>query len=151
MSGLTDDDIEALIGLEKHADIKDKYVFPEFAEAICIDLLSNDKREKFILDINRKGHIVLNKITYQIRAKVIYPLLRLDMGGAPHTNPDGAKIGLPHLHIYKEGYGDTWAYNPVDIFGEKYNNSDKLLDILNVFMEHCNITIKPEFEENLFI
>ena len=39
-------------------------------------------------------------------------LARLDYGGPPHRNPDGAEIGSTHLHLYREGYGDRWAYEP---------------------------------------
>ena len=34
--------------------------------------------------------------------------------GSPHTNPDDQIIGGTHLHIYKEGFDDRWAY-PIDL------------------------------------
>ncbi|HEY7442131.1 MAG TPA: hypothetical protein VH701_06920 [Vicinamibacterales bacterium] len=27
--------------------------------------------------------------------------------GAPHRNPDDEEIPCPHLHLYREGYGDS--------------------------------------------
>jgi hypothetical protein len=33
-------------------------------------------------------------------------LVRLDLGGAPHRNPFDEEIGVPHLHLYREGFGD---------------------------------------------
>ena len=40
-------------------------------------------------------------------------LVRLDVNGAPHTNPDGEFLSGAHLHLFREGYDDKWAY-PVD-------------------------------------
>ncbi|KJU85379.1 prophage protein [Candidatus Magnetobacterium bavaricum] len=37
-------------------------------------------------------------------------LLRLCFGGHPHRNPDDTEISSPHLHRYREGYADKWAY-----------------------------------------
>jgi Family of unknown function (DUF6978) len=31
---------------------------------------------------------------------------RLDFRGAPHRNPDDEEIPCPHLHLYRESYGD---------------------------------------------
>jgi hypothetical protein len=35
--------------------------------------------------------------------------MRLDLDGPPHRNPDDEEIPWPHLHVYREGYGDKWA------------------------------------------
>jgi hypothetical protein len=51
-------------------------------------------------------------------------LVRLDLGGAPHRNRDDEEIGVPHLHLYREGFGDKWATplpsdrfrNPADVW-----------------------------------
>lgn len=56
----------------------------------------------------RAKKIVL-KMKYQLRARQTIVLARLDFG-APHRNPDGKEIGVPHLHLYREGYGDKFAY-----------------------------------------
>lgn len=48
-------------------------------------------RENFLLDI-RRGKIDLLKATNQNRARQTIVLVRLDLGGAPHRNPDGEEI-----------------------------------------------------------
>ncbi|WP_206698821.1 DUF6978 family protein [Leptospira stimsonii] len=149
MSELTDADVADLLQLNKHIDISENYTFPTLGEQINIPLLSEDKREKFFLDISR-GSINLNRVTFQTRAKVIFPLVRLDIDGRPHRNPDGSEIGVPHVHIYKHGYADKWAYSPVDIFGEAYEQAANMVERLDIFMNFCNIATRPEIEGDLF-
>lgn len=55
----------------------------------------------------------------------------LDIDGAPHTNPDGERISGTHLHLFKEGYEDRWAY-PVDP-----NIFTLLSDPGTIFQEFC--------------
>lgn len=41
-------------------------------------------------------------------------LVRLDVGAsAVHKNPDDALVPAPHLHLYRQGYNDGFAY-PID-------------------------------------
>jgi len=58
---------------------------------------------------NPPGRLLLTKGTYQNRARGVAILARLDFGGAPHRNPDDEEITCPHLHLYREGYGDRSA------------------------------------------
>ena len=83
--------------------------FPDSNESIQLNARSTDGREAFIFDVNRKGRIKLKKCTYMNRYAVTEILLRLDIDGPPHTNPDGIEIPCPHLHTYREGFGDKWA------------------------------------------
>jgi hypothetical protein len=64
-----------------------------------------------MLDLAR-GQIKLTKATYQNRARQAIVLMRLDLDGPPHRNPDDQEIPCPHLHFYREGYGDKWAIPP---------------------------------------
>ena len=74
-------------------------------------------------------------------------LMRLDLDGPPHRNPDDEEIPCPHLHIYREGYGDKWAIAaPL----ERYNNTLDLFLTFEAFMTHCNITGQPQIEKGLF-
>jgi hypothetical protein len=74
-------------------------------------------------------------------------LYRLDIDGAPHTNPDGQQIPCPHLHVYREGFGDKWAFPaPTD----KFPGCSNLFSTLYAFMQHCNITQPPTIEMGLF-
>lgn len=62
----------------------------------------------FSLDVTQK-RIVL-KLKCQLRCTTEPVVLaRLDFA-SPHRNPDGTAVGVPHLHIYREGYGDKFAY-----------------------------------------
>jgi hypothetical protein len=76
------------------------------------ELASSDDRESFLLDIWR-GTLRLTRLKLQNRVRTAIVLVRLDVDGAPHTNPDGQKLLGTHLHLFKEGYDDRWAY-PVD-------------------------------------
>lgn len=131
----------------KKIRVDDKaYSYPVLGGAISIPIVSLDKKEDFILDIH-KSRIVLVKGKYQTRARQTIPLIRLDFGGAPHTNPDGTNIECPHLHIYREGYGDKWAIPaPLDVFTDLAN----LYKTLEHFMQYCNISEPPFINEELF-
>ena len=82
--------------------------FPLPGEKVIVNLQSTDGRERFILDVSR-GKIEVRKATYQSRYHKVIILSRLDIIGAPHTNPDGTMVECPHIHKYREGYGDKWA------------------------------------------
>ncbi len=71
-------------------------------------------------------------------------LVRLDFGGAPHSNPDGVEMGSPHLHLYREGYGDKWA---VPVPGDRFADRWRLLDD---FMRYCNVVEPPVIRRGLF-
>ena len=63
------------------------------------------------------------------------------------SDPDGREIPCPHLHIYREGYGDKWAIPaPVD----RYPNAEDLLETFEAFMRHCNITEPPRLQGGLY-
>jgi len=76
------------------------------------ELSSLDDRESFLLDVWR-GTLRLTKLKFQNRVRTAIVLVRLDVDGAPHTNPDGQRLSGTHLHLFREGYDDRWAY-PVD-------------------------------------
>lgn len=76
------------------------------------ELAGSDDRERFLLDVWR-GTLRLAKLKFQNRSRTIVVLARLDVDGAPHTNPDGQRLSGTHLHLFKEGYDDRWAY-PLD-------------------------------------
>src|SRR5579885_152718 len=67
------------------------------------------ERETFFLDVWR-GTLRLTKLKFQNRVRTVVVLVRLDVDGAPHTNPDGQRLAGTHLHLFKEGYDDRWAY-----------------------------------------
>lgn len=143
---LTQDEANALIAMEKHRLDDTLFVFPNPGYRLSVPLISADKRESFLLDIAR-GQIKLTKATFQNRARQVVILLRLDLDGPPHRNPDDEEVPCPHLHIYREGFGDKWAVPaPADI----YTNTADLFQTFEAFLKHCNVTQSPNFQRGLF-
>ncbi len=143
---LTQTEADALIAMEKHRIDDTRWDYPGLGGSIIIPLTSKDKRENFLLDVSR-GKIDLLKGTYQNRSRQIIVLARLDFGGQPHRNPDGQEIPSPHLHIYREGYGDKWA---LSVPADKFPHIQNLWQTLQDFMRFCNITELPFIERGLF-
>ena len=143
---ITQAEADRLFGLEKRKLDSTIWKYPGAGEQVAIPLVSTDQRESFFLDLSR-GRINLAKGTFQNRARQVVILARLDFGSKPHRNPDGQKIGSPHLHRYREGYGDKWAFRvPSDLFP----NPDRPWRTLKDFMRFCNIINPPIFQRGLF-
>ncbi len=93
---LTQEEADALIAMPKNRTTDDIFYFPGRGRSVTIPLVSDDKRENFFLDL-RRGRIDLLKATYQNRARQTVVLIRLDLAGAPHRNPDDMEVACPHL------------------------------------------------------
>jgi hypothetical protein len=132
--------------MEKHRIDDREWLFSAPGERLAIPLTSIDKREQFMLDVSR-GQIKLTKATFQNRARQAIILMRLDLNGPPHRNPDGVEVPCPHLHLYREGYGDKWA---IPAEPARYSNTSDLFSTLDVFMGECNITNRPNIQKGLF-
>jgi len=143
---LTQAEAEALITMEKHRANEERHQFPMGGQGLILPLQSSDKREMFLLDISQ-GSINLAKVKMQNRARQVVVLVRLDLAGGPHRNPDGEEIPCPHLHRYREGYGDKWA---VPVPEERFTSIADVWATLGDFMEFCNITQAPHIERGLF-
>ena len=140
---LTQAEADALFSMEKHRANEEPIDFPPKGQKVAIPLLSPDRREQFILDL-RQGRIGIEKITMQNRARQVVVLARLDLGGAPHRNPDGEEIAIPHIHTYREGYGDKWAAPaPTDVFKDLGDAWQTLTD----FTRYCHITKPPHIRQ----
>lgn len=142
---LTQSEADLLIAMEKHRLDEERYSYPT-SGSLVVPLQSPDKREQFLLDI-RRGRIDLLKGKYQTRARQVVALVRLDFGGAPHRNPDDQEIASPHLHIYREGYGDKWAA-PIPV--EHFPRIEDLWGTLEDFMKYCRVTAPPHIDRGLF-
>ena len=143
---LTQADADTLIAMEKHRSDEERYDFPVGGVSRVIPLHSPDKREQFLLDLSR-GRIDLAKVKMQNRGRQVVVLVRLDLAGAPHRNPDGEEVSCPHLHVYREGYGDKWAF-PVP--ADRFPDITDVWATLGHFMAYCNITQPPHIERGLF-
>lgn len=143
---LTQAEADELIAMEKHFIGDEKYNWPSLGTKLAIPLQSVDRREEFVLDIATSA-LKLSKLTIQNRARVTTVLVRLDVDGRPHRNPDDSEIGCPHIHLYREGFADKWAYSlPKDIFTDL---SDKQV-IYSEFARYCKIVLLPVLERGLF-
>jgi hypothetical protein len=142
---LTQQEADALRALKKHCREKAAFVIPSFGGDLRIPLYSSDNREEFILDISR-GSISLGKEKLQTRARTTVILVRVEISGAPHRNPDGEEVKCPHIHLYREGFDDKWA-EPLE---KHFKNIADPVNVLQEFMDYCNIITKPVIEGALF-
>ena len=143
---LTQAEADAMIAMEKHRVNEDRSEFPMGGQSLVLPLQSSDRREHFLLDLSR-GRIDLLKVKMQNRGRQVVVLVWLDLGGAPHRNPDDEEMSAPHLHVYREGYGDKWAV-PVPV--GRFSNIRDTWATLEDFLRFCNITQPPHIERGLF-
>lgn len=142
---LTQQKADELLKLEKHCVSASPIDFPMPGNMIELDVKSADNRESFKIDVNRKGRIRLTKCTYQERYAFVEVLLRLDIDGPPHENPNGDVVLCPHLHIYKEGFGDRWAYPITNAF----TNTSDLVRTLREFLVYCKVHNIPDIQRTI--
>ncbi len=143
---LTQAEADALIAMEKRRANEDQHLFPNAGQSLTVPLESPDKREAFLLDLSR-GRIDLAKVKMQNRARQVVVLVRIDLAGAPHRNPDGAEVGCPHIHRYREGFGDKWA-EPLP--PDRFPSPADVWATFGHFIAFCNITQPPRIERGLF-
>lgn len=108
--------------------------------------MSADGEELFFLDIYF-GDDDFPRFSIQLRARQSVILARLELDGPVHENPDGFLIPTPHLHLYREGEGVSWAY---EIPADKFTNLSDRSILWKDFMRFCNITIPPRIQRDLF-
>jgi len=129
-------------------------------QILSIPIVSLDKRESFLIDVNRRK-IRFTRCSYQERHQGIIILVRLDVDGSSHPNPEvsevpisylepynGEIIDCPHLHIYVEGFMDKWAIpTPID----RFSRTNDIYVTLYDFFEYCHIVEPPIIQGRLFI
>lgn len=143
---LTQAEADALLAMSKRRADDVVRDMPGLGDKISVPLVSVDGREQFLFDLHQ-ARLVLTKVKYQTRARTSIILARLDLGGAPHCNPDGQDVGVPHLHLYREGYGDKWAVDvPLDMFSDTSNK----LKVMEDFLNYCNVLEHPLLRPNLW-
>ncbi|MEW6087508.1 MAG: hypothetical protein AB1498_04330 [bacterium] len=158
---LSQKDADFFFAMEKIPEEGNKeFNFPCQGEKLVLPFTSKDKRELFLFDITRAS-IKAEKITYQNRARKSFVLRRLDIEGPSHPNPEvenppldilqsynGVVVVCPHIHIYVEGFNHKWAV-PIELFLNITNQS--FYEIMNKFLEYCNVISMPKVKETLFI
>lgn len=142
---LTQAEAESLLAMDKQKVDSKKYEYPQLGGSLNIPLLSMDRREKFSLDLRRRK-IELSRNTFQTRAKEVIVLARLDLEDTPHRNPDGEEVPGPHLHLYREGYGDSWAF-PLP---KEFTDPTNCMRSLSEFLTYCHVIETPIIERGLF-
>ena len=143
---LSQSEADALIAMAKRRADDDERKFPPPGDRLMIPLVSIDRREAFLLDITR-SQINVAKITHQSRARQVVVLMRLDIDGAPHRNPDGEVTPCPHIHVYRENFGDKWAH---PLPPGKFQNRGDLFRTFEDFMTECNVVEPPRMQTGLF-
>lgn len=146
MIHLPQNQADELFNMKKYCIDDTTHEFPELGGVLRIPLRSKDAKEEFLLDISRRS-IRLEKNKFQIRSRISLILARIDIGGAPHRNPDGEEISCPHIHLYREGYDDKWAFPLPTIF----SNPSDIWQTLQEFMEYCHIIQTPHIQKGLFV
>jgi len=136
---LTQAEADDLRAMSKHFLRPPAYISIPAGCDDTFELASPNDRERFLRDVWR-GTIRLSKLRFQNRVKVAIVLVRLDIDGAPHTNPDGVKLPGTHLHVFKEGYDDRWAY-PVD--STRFTLLSDPATTFGEFCAFCNIESPP--------
>ncbi len=141
---LTQAEADALIAMQKRFSSPATISLPAGTDQTH-DLIGVGRNEKFLLDLSR-GTIRLSKVKFQTRGRSVIVLVRLDLDGGPHTNPDGSHVGKTHIHLYREGFDDKWAYT---IDPTIFSTPGDIEETFNSFCEYCNIGEVPNFQEGL--
>ena len=144
---LTQQEADFLIAAPKRFVDVDLIPLPGQAENLTLKLAAVETPETFRIDVNRTGAIRVSKYTCQGRYITTVHLLRLDVDGRPHTNPDGTEVECPHLHKYREGYDDKWA-DPIDpkVFTNVQNLATTFREVAKLF----GVVHIPAVQEGLF-
>jgi len=108
--------------------------------SLTSNLLSQVNDIKFKLDIHR-GNKEPGRFSLNLRfSETNDTLVRLDINGGLHQNPDGSHAPTSHIHIYNNDFEkkDIYAY-PVDL--EDFPNIQSLYDASVSFLDYTNINI----------
>lgn len=142
---LTQAEFTYLLAMEKLAAENVTYKYPDLGGTGTLPLDSVGREERFAVDIGR-SHIKVSKVSCHKRVRASIGMLRVDLNGAPHRNPDGAEVPCPHIHLYREGYELRWAEAlPRQSFRD---GSDSMI-VFDDLMTYCNVTRKPAIEWRL--
>jgi hypothetical protein len=102
-------------------------------------------KETFLFDFYR-GSFEFSRYTMNKRYRQIVILLRYDNGGR-HTNPDGVLFEGAHVHLYREGFNDKFAF-PVSEVG--IDVIDSIETVFVKIMHFCNVINFPIIELSMF-
>ncbi len=134
MTELTQADFDFLMGIEKEFEDKSTIFLGPAPLQWSRKIKTTATHDTFLLDFYR-GSFRIQKYTFNHRYRQTFSVFRYDSYGV-HTNPDGQVVDVPHIHLYKEGYGDKFAY-PASEFG--IEESDPMEEVLRKILVYCKI------------
>lgn len=134
---LTQEEAQRLLEMIKRSLI-DEISFPTRGTTKEFDVVGDTKADVFSINIYRAK---IQPFKYNAGARIKkngIMLLELHINPTTvHYNPDGEKITGSHWHIYKEGFGRTYAFPADDI------EADKFVDNTIAFLEKFNVVERP--------
>ena len=138
---LSQEEANRLISMLKESLIEELNA-PHHRETIEFDVQGDSKKDLFTVSIFRGG-INAGKINYNARIKVNgIILLQLHLNATNrHFNPDGELITGSHWHIYKEGYGHSFAFPAGELTNASFTESAV------AFLEKFNVIRLPTITE----
>ncbi len=140
---LTDEDFDRVLHLKKMFD--GSISLPTQNERRFYTLKSEDGTDHFELNIERKTKIELRKIKIN-HSYFKEPIIRLEIDAPPHQNPNGIFTERNHIHVYKEGFGMSWAYNLSDFHDELFLLPENFFCVFNDFCVYCNIELDAKLQ-----
>ncbi len=135
---MTQAEAQGLIQVLKRLLQEGTIFLPQMGSSSQFDLCSVfSEKDRFTIIFNRKTQIKMNKYTLLLRYGKDKGLLRIDVGGSDHTNPDGATVPCPHIHIQQKDTGawDAWAAEIPAVFG----NVEDRVETFLAFLQYCNV------------
>jgi len=149
---LTQAEADSLLGVTKSfADASPLQLTQTLPMDFRRELLSVDLRERFFMDVRRSPHVVA-RLRYQTRARVSVILARLEIDGPRHRNPpsdgeeNGQWIGGTHLHVYREGLGDRFAYPEEQLEELGFTLPLELVPSFRGFLRFCSVSDVPDIQ-----
>ncbi len=140
---LTQDEAQRLLDMLKRSLI-DAINFPARGATKEFDVIGDTKTDIFSINIYRAK---IQPYKYNMGARIKkngIMLLELHINPTTvHYNPDGEKITGSHWHIYKEGFGRTFAFPADDI------EKDKFVENTLSFLEKFNVVEPPNISYQL--
>ena len=134
---MTDALFNELMSLDKCFTRPGKIKLPGQQERKVYDVKSSTTEDKFLFDYDRRGRFEL-KHKKQLRHGKDVCIIRLEINAPNHMNPDGNVLSRNHIHIYREGYDLSWAYELFDIF-PNIPQELSALNLFTIFCDYCKI------------
>ena len=103
----------------------------------------------FSLDMNRMSSLELDKVTIQTRYLTTNDwIIRLDLNGPPHTNPDGSVTNRNHIHILREIDWNllNYGYNIDEFHKLLIENTKNITKVFEEFCKFCKIDINRDLQ-----